>query len=238
MTTKTPHLEQTSDRQVSNIDHANIDSLDDLGLKLDLDSVMSRDATEADLIYLLDRCPFLILANHDLCEELNPHTIVKGAAGWPVHDCGDTLATSPGPFMFWGGDFRWRSPLDLQNNDDDGEDRRGRGSINPGLGTIFHQMLLSAMGLIAMSQDEKHRWSKVVFIDGHPRMAGLAWLAAKHLGVTFKGYEPTERDYRRLNDYQMTGSEFEALKLKRDQRRRLEQRRAIRPKNSGPATLR
>lgn len=147
-----------------------------------------RHISAADVLYLLDHCPFLRITNTAALPpgETVSLQLVEAKSGWHIHHEGNAMSSSPGEFLFFGGDFRIRTPED---KDQGGE---GSGTVNPGKGTVVNQAVMTAFDMVTLAH--KLGWEGVRVIDGHPLMVWAAWMQALDLGVALEGYAPTAQD--------------------------------------------
>lgn len=159
--------------------------------KLNIDIDILREIDPKDVQYLLDHCPFLQLVGPEMLPEKVDVKIIQSDSGWDIHDYGDALSSSPGRFIFGGGNFRIY--LD-DEDDDDGEGGSGGDIINPGKGTVVNQAWLTATDMLLIAQ--QRGWNFVTIVDGHRIMKRAAWIKGAELGIIVDGFEPTLEDER------------------------------------------
>lgn len=183
-------------------------SFDDIAKKLNIDLDWARGVSPDDLVWLLDHCPFLQMVNPEIVvnnEESGPKIVRSDLSNWDIHVYSDAMSSSPGKFLFGGGDYR----VLLEEDEEGGGDAS---ILNPGKGTIYNQALMTAMDMVMMA----HRlgWTAIQIVDGHPRMIRGAWLKATELGMSVHGYEPTADDHKVQRLLQQSPEEIQSL-LKR-----------------------
>lgn len=174
--------------------------------KLHIDIDVLREIDPKDVQYLLDHCSFLQLVGPEMSLEKEEVKIVQSDSGWDIHDYGDALSSSPGKFIFGGGNFR----IYLDEDDDEGEGGGGGDVINPGKGTVVNQAWMTAVDMILMAQARD--WNFVTIVDGHRIMKRAAWIKASELGITIDGFEPTIDDERIRERVLESSEEFKARK--------------------------
>jgi hypothetical protein len=171
--------------------------------KLHLDLDWMRSITPEDLQYLLDHCPFLqIIDTEAHVEPPAPMEFIRAVSGWDIHNYGDAMSSSPGRFIFGGGDFRI-----FLEDDDDGS---GGKILNPGKGTIYKQAIDTAMQMVELAQ--LHHWQGIQIIDGHSLMKRAAWIKASQLGMSLTGFTPTERDKKIRGRLELSQDEIEFIR--------------------------
>ncbi len=163
--------------------------------KLHIDINVLREIRAEDIQYLLDHCPFLQIVGPEIALDTQTVKLISSQSGWDIHDYGDALSSSPGRFIFGGGDFRI--------NEDEG-DEDGGGIVNPGKGTVVNQAWVTASDMLLMAYERG--WSFVTLVDGHAVMKRAAWVRAVELGITIQGFEPSQKD-RRIRDRVIESSE-------------------------------
>ena len=170
--------------------------------KLDIEIDWLRHISPEEVMYLLDRCPFLQMVSLNPSMQTQSLQFVEADTGWMVHNYGDALSSSPGRFLLGGGDYR----IVL-----DGEDDEGGGGINLGKGTIRRQAFDTAAFMIALAIELG--WEGIHLVDGHPIMMRAAWIVSQQQGIKLSGFEPSDYDKRisRL----INRSEVEVERLRR-----------------------
>lgn len=176
-------------------------AIQDASEKLHVDIDILREITPEEIRYLLDHCPFLQIVGPDMALEKQPVKLVQSESGWDIHDYGDAMSSSPGRFLFGGGNFR----IYLKGEEDEGG---GGDIINPGKGTVVNQAWVTANEMIAMAAERG--WRFLTIVDGHPIMKRAAWIKAIELGITVDGFEPTIDDERIRERVTESGEEFKA----------------------------
>lgn len=161
------------------------DNLKQLGLAV---PVWDREITHAEIQYFIDRWPYLQILSTNKLEPLDEVQYVTAKSNWTIINYGDALTSSPGKFLFGGGDFR----IMLNRDDDDGG---GGDIVNPGKGTIWRQAFDTVGDMIQLAK--QLGWEGVHIIDGHPLMKWAAWMKAVEDGMSLSGFSPTERDIAR-----------------------------------------
>ncbi|MCB1826837.1 MAG: hypothetical protein KDH94_00330 [Coxiellaceae bacterium] len=153
--------------------------------KLNIDIDILRAITPEEVQYLLDHCPFLQIVGPEKKIKKPDVKLIQSDSGWDIHDYGDAMSSSPGRFIFGGGDFR----ISLEGEDDNGGD-----VINPGKGTVVNQAWVTAGDMINLAQQKG--WKFLTIVDGHAIMKRAAWIKASELGITVDGFEPSLEDER------------------------------------------
>ena len=154
-----------------------------------------------EMLWLLDHCPFLQVVNPNaVSEDTKAVEIIRAESGWPIHDYGDAISSSPGPLIFGGGFFRISSD----------EDDEGGGIVNPGKGTLIKQSFDTAFTIAEMAA--RRGWLTINIIDGHPRMERALWIRAEQLGLTVEGFEPDERDEKVRDLIEKSDAEIEQIR--------------------------
>lgn len=174
-----------------------------LGVDLEeLQQNVFRTISAEEILYLLDRCPFLQMVCSNA--EIEPHAveIMPAATNWPIHNYGDAMSSSPGPLLYNSGFYRTRR----EEDDDEG----GSGIVTLGSGTIVKQAWDTACEMVALA---KHlNWAGVILVDGHPLMRRAAWLKAMQIGLRVEGFEPNTQDLKVQNRLNLSETDIEALK--------------------------
>ena len=159
-----------------------------------------RDVSAADVLYLLDHYPFLIIK--DRGETAVPYEqvqIVEAVSGWDVRDKNDEMQSSPGRYIFGGGYFSL--------GEDGEEEDEGGGGVNLGKGTIHKQAFDTAADMLRMAKEKG--WESVTIVDGHPYMMRAAWLASTVTqGLAIAGFQPTQADKQLRERFMMSGEEL------------------------------
>lgn len=134
-----------------------------------------RRITAAEVLYLLDQCPFLQITDTALAvaTEIQPLKLIEAKSGWKIHDYGNALSSSPGELLFG-----------KQKDDDEG---------GGGAGTIVNQAVITAFEMVELAK--QHGWTGIQLVDGHPLMAWAAWMQALDSGLEIEGYTPTANDH-------------------------------------------
>lgn len=186
------------------------DNIQEVADKFHIDIDWARAITTEEILYLINHCPFLQMINPDADDEdAHDVRITTANSGWPIHDYGDAISSSPGPLLYGGGFFRYST------DDDDDE---GGGIVNPGKGTIIKQAFDTATQMIDMAR--KRGWKMVQFIDGHPLMERAAWIRAEQLKIRVEGFVPTEDDQKVRALVERSGADIEVIKQRIQPKRR------------------
>lgn len=173
--------------------------------KLHVDIDVLREISPEEVQYLLDHCPFLQIVGPDMALEKEEVNIVQSKSGWDIYDYRDALSSSPGRYLFGGGNFR------IYLDDEDDEGGGGGDIINPGKGTVVNQAWVTAGDMMLIAHERG--WNFVTIVDGHKIMKRAAWIKATELGITIDGFEPTLEDERIRERVLESGEE---LKVRRD----------------------
>lgn len=181
--------------------------LDDASQKLNIEINALRDVTVDDILYLLDRCPYLQMIDMGPNSNFSDDPrIVTAESGWPIHDYGDAMSSSLGPLLFANGYFGMGRDL----FGEEGDDGDGDPLLNPGKGTLYKQLFDTAGQMVQIAQ--ANHWSGIQLVDGHPRMMRAAWAHALQSGVALQGYEATGEDYGMYDRLQWSDSKVEKLR--------------------------
>ncbi len=170
-----------------------------LDLPLDIDEVSKRGVTVEDLLWILDRFPFVQLTDGEKKAEPLPEVEVRSApsSGWDIHNYGNAMSSSPGRLLFGSS-----------SSDDSGDDE-GSGGLQV-FGTIVRQRYMTARDMVALAIDQG--WGAVYVVDGHPKMMRDIWIESQAQGITVIGYKPTEADIATRDRIQLSA---DALVAKR-----------------------
>ena len=156
---------------------------------LELDEFIRRGYSKADLIWILDRCPFVQIT--DALQKAQPlpevDLVSSASSGWTIYNYGDAMSTSPGRLLF-GGYYR----------DDDDE---GSGGVQAH-GTVVRQRYMAARDMVALTQ--QCGWGGIYLVDGHPKMMRDIWIEATRQDLSVMGYEPLADDYAVLSRVNMS----------------------------------
>jgi hypothetical protein len=170
-----------------------------------LDSVDPfRDITHDNVLYLLDKYPYLQIINSDADFEAEEVTLkfLKAKSGWTIFDYGDAICASAGENSHWRANpeeflrtllAKYRQQLKAQKGEE-AEDDEGADApiITTGTGTLRKQMVDTAEEMILLAL--KKHWPSVSIIDGTHLMQWAAWMAAKEHKLTLKGFSPGRED--------------------------------------------
>lgn len=164
-------------------------------------SVFDWDLRASDIQYLVDHCPYLQIVDTKVVTDppVEPSFITL-KSGWTLYDYGNAMSTSPGLYLFGGGDFQ--VPL--------AEGEGGGGIVNPGKGTLVNQIYRSAVEMVEIA--DERAWEGLLIVDGHELMKWAAWLEAYDRGFRIYGYEPTEKDFAKRRRIRRSLTEEEALR--------------------------
>ncbi|MCX7121439.1 MAG: hypothetical protein NTZ67_06665 [Gammaproteobacteria bacterium] len=160
--------------------------------RLGIGEVDIRQVRATDILYLAQHWQFLqIVESGGTKTPFDEPQLIEAKSGWTIINYGDSMATSPGKYLYGGGYFRVRS-----GEDDEDE---GGGIVNPKKGTIIKQAFDSASEMIKLAKELG--WDGVQIVDGHPDMQRAAWVEACRTGVRLDGYGPdveAEKTRRRI----------------------------------------
>ncbi len=133
-------------------------------------NALKRRITPGEVLYLLDQCPFLQIADTrlHLTENLPPLKIIQAQSGWKIHSYGNALSSSPGDLLYGGTE-------------------------GLGKGTIINQAAMTAFEMVDLARE--FGWDAIHLIDGHPLMAWAAWMQTLESGIELEGYTPTAQDH-------------------------------------------
>lgn len=143
---------------------------------LDLDNLKwERYITPQDILYLVNRCPFLQIVSLSEVESFTKPKFIIAKSGWVIHHYGEAMSSSPGPLLFG----------DVSNRNDNGV----------GKGTLVRQAFDTATDMILLAQ--RSGWSGVRVVDGHAMMIWAAWMQASDNDFLLEGYEPDKKAYEK-----------------------------------------
>jgi hypothetical protein len=164
---------------------------------IDLASDVFRPFKQSDVEYLINKYPFIQVVNTTGLFEDVKLEFITAQSGWKIFYYGDALATSPGEFLFGGGDYTelLRQVLLTEEETSKGGESSG-GMVNPGKGTIFNQIFDTASDIVSLIM--KYGWGGIEIVDGTAFMKAALWAVAKASDVYIEGYTPTEEDEKRL----------------------------------------
>lgn len=148
-----------------------------------LDIDWNKPVRHQDLLYLLNKYPFLQIVNTepDLSTSSKVN-LVTTPNGWVIHDYGDAMSSSPGRSLFGPG-----SPEVEEEGGEGGE----------GGGTIVKQLFDTAQAMVLLAIEKK--WAGVQIVDGTALMKWAAWMAAEDNQFPVQGYQPSEQDRQKRN---------------------------------------
>lgn len=175
-----------------------------MGIKLPVDSDPFRPITDEDIKYLCNyRYPFLQIMNTEanFPDEVYPQytTLLNG---WVVFDYQEAMSSSYSTKYTYHHVCSKKDALNIKlfaslgdddEEDEGGESGEGSGGSeggDAGDGTIVGQQFETAF---AMIQEAKLRgWAGAEIIAGNSLMQFYAWFAAQKIGLSVKGFTPTE----------------------------------------------
>lgn len=136
----------------------------------------TQTVTDEDVLYLLQRYPYLQLLNTQAdFSNILPPTFINADSGWIIHDYGDAMSTSPGEKLF--------GPGNPELKDEEGEG---------GHGTVINQAFDTAQQMVLLAYEKG--WSGIQMVSGTHLMRWSAWIAAADLEMNVIGFEPTTED--------------------------------------------
>jgi|GEM_PF-3751405 len=150
-----------------------------------------RPISHQDVIYLLNRHPFIQIINPHgyFSEDLTPQ-VTDSPTGWKIIRYGnDIICSSLGRFILDDGN----EPLFMKSIIDgttDSEDIDKQPMSPPGKGTIIKQTHDVTVEIINLALNSK--WNAVELVDGSPLFKQMLWLICEEKGLNLKGYEPNE----------------------------------------------
>ena len=176
------------------------DRLKELGVNVKGDEI-----TPDQVIYLLDHYPFVQILNSDpKFEDFEGVKLLKSdSTGWPIHDLGDALSSSPGEMLYESGNYFGTPPFEEGGDGSEG----GEG------GTIYKVSYLVARELVDIA---KERWDGIYIVAGSPYIKWCVWAAAEIAKVAIYGYEPEKID----KDRQVRLARYEAQRSTMQRRSR------------------
>lgn len=164
-----------------------------------------RAVTPEEIQYFLDRWPYLQILSSNIIDPFEQVEQVTAKSNWIILNYGDAMASSPGKFLFGGGDYRIGVKRKKKEDDDDGD---GGALVNPDKGTIWRQSFETAAEMAALAK--KLGWEGIHIVDGHPNMKWAIWMHAMDAEMSLTGFEPSERDVERRE--RVKRSEIEDIK--------------------------
>src|SRR3990167_2918354 len=169
--------------------------------------VWDREITDEEIQYFLDRWQFVQILSNNVLDPFSAVKRVKAKTDWTILNYGDAMATSPGAFLFGGGDYRIGVKRKKKKGDDDG-DGDGGDLVNPDKGTIWRQAFETAAEMVELAR--RMGWEGIHIVDGHAIMKWAIWMHVADAQLTISGYEPSERDAERRE--RVKRSEVEDIK--------------------------
>lgn len=154
-----------------------------------LDVELDFTVSEEDVLYFLNRHPYLQLLNLDPSfEDADKVNFIRAKTGWTIQDFGDALSSSQGDLFFSGVVSQ---TLFASNDDEEGE---GDVEFIPGEGTVVKQAFDTTNEMIDLIAE---RWKGVHIVSGVELMRWAAWAIATEKGLEVYGFEPTKEDQAR-----------------------------------------
>ncbi len=192
---------EDQEKNKNNLPEEITDNLKRLGLAV---PVWEREVTAAEIQYFIDRWPFLQILSMNALDSLEEVELLRAKkSNWTILNYGDALASSPGEFLFGGGDFR----ISLSDDEDDGDS--GDGIVNPDKGTIWRQAYVTAEEMVTLAKELG--WAGIHIVDGNPLMKWAAWMHAMDDKMELTGFKPSKRDQERRE--RVKRSELDDIKL-------------------------
>jgi hypothetical protein len=180
-----------------NVDHLIKDFWENraLGIELPPLDFISEEA----IAYLRERYPYLqmISMNAKFEESVIPK-FKKSPCGWLIHDYGQAMSSSPGPYLYGPGN------PDLQEDEKSSGAAEGSGT---GDGTLVRQTVDTARAMIEFAIEKG--WPGVEIISGSELMQWGAWLAAQEKNYPLTGYAPSAEEQRKFDRIKSLRSERE-----------------------------
>ena len=156
-------------------------------LGVDLDFTVS----EEDVLYFLNRHPYLQLLNLDPSfEDADKVNFIRAKSGWTIQDFGDALSSAQGDLLFSGVVSK---TLFADSSDEDSEEE-GEDEFVPSEGTVIKQAFDTTYEMIELIAE---RWKGVHIVSGVELMRWAAWAIATEKGLEVYGFEPTKEDQAR-----------------------------------------
>lgn len=173
--------------------------------------VWNRPVAHNDVEYLLNRMPFLQIANFGTPlpdPEQNPE-FIKAPSGWMIHHYGNAMSSSPGELLLWGGDFRISAILK--------EWQEGGHKGQGGKGTVVKQAVDTVQEMVRLAK--KFGWGGILIYDGHWLMRWAAWFHAAEAGILTQGYIPDPKEEQKYARLRRSQTEDQLITLDRPKNR-------------------
>lgn len=171
-----------------------------------LSALFERELSPYEMIRILDRYPFLVLADSNVTELSEERWDKKALEnGWILIDGGYFLLTGPGRYNF--GDISAQVDSVAESASEGREVNEARNK-NRRQGSLEWDTVKASQ---AMAKLAASRWQEVTVIDGSPRAQRCAWLALQQLNHPQKGYEPEFEDYLALSSIEAVYSDVDIV---------------------------
>lgn len=160
-----------------------------LGLS-SMESVIGREISAKDVKHLLDRRPYLQIANSGESElGICDPVVKKTDTGWTMHDYFDAISAGP-------GDFLDEVYIPSRSPKEEGGEGSGVGEAKPpeetqGAGTLKKQSFETAAELVAMVKERG--WEGINMASDNEFMLWATWVAGQENGIATSGFEPSDQ---------------------------------------------
>ncbi len=178
-----------------------------LGVKLE--ELLMLPMTHEDILYLLDRCPYLQMVNSESNSDMTSlPKLITAQSGWMIYDYGDAMCSSPGNLIF--ADNLPDPPFlyGLGTRAGAGDDE----TAGSGHGTILKQSVDTAAEMIFLAM--QRGWKGATIVEGHPRMKWAAWVMAGDHEYGLQPYEPSKDDLERRKRLRRSRTEIDEIYMR------------------------
>lgn len=158
-------------------------NIENIAEKLNVDIDWLREISPQEILYLVDRCPFLQIVTADPEIYGQEVEILSAKTDWKIHFYGDAMSSSPGELLF--------------------------NEAIHGKGTIFKQAWDTSVEMLEIARD--HQWKNITAADGHPLMLRALWINAEKMGLNVIGFTPSRIDWNVRARLALSSNDFEVL---------------------------
>lgn len=152
--------------------------------KFNLNLDWMRSISPKEILYLVDRCPFLQIVCADEEAPALSVQILRAKTDWPIHFYGDAMSSSPGPLLF--------------------------DTSIKGRGTLVKQAWDTADEMAEIAKN--HGWKNLSIFDAHPLMMRALWIASEKHGLNLGNFTPNDHDWQVRTQLALSSNELEVLK--------------------------
>ncbi len=155
----------------------------DRAIGMDIPAIdWSKPIRHEDVLYLLRLYPYVqIISSNPQWEETIIPQFRRAGSGWLIHDYGQAMSSSPGPYLYGPG------------NPELGEAKeREGGEGGGGFFSVTIQGLITAEAMIIWAMEKG--WPGVEIISGTEFMKWAIWMVTQDRNYPSLGFEPSEVD--------------------------------------------